>query len=296
MPIFFSVIVPTYKRPQQLSNCLSSLARLDYSYDSFEVIVADDGSGPPIADVIKNQKSEINITHIKIPHSGPASARNTGAMHARGEVLTFIDDDCFVSPDLLLRLDEHFSLKQNYAIGGRTLNKLEDNIYSSVSQLIFDTVYKYYNTNHKRAQFLGANNLSISKSIFMKMGGFNPEFRTSEDRDFCDRLISSGINLVYDPDLVVYHAHELNFVSFCRQHFNYGRGAYKFLKTRNERKSFNFGRIINFHLNFRNWFIDPIYKTDNKLHIAALVFLWQIVNLSGVCWESISQFFSPSNN
>jgi glycosyltransferase involved in cell wall biosynthesis len=41
---FFSVIIPTYSRPAELPGCLEALARQQFPTDSFEVIVADDGS------------------------------------------------------------------------------------------------------------------------------------------------------------------------------------------------------------------------------------------------------------
>ncbi len=39
---FFSIIIPTYNRPEQLAACLKSLTRLDYPQDCFEVIIVDD--------------------------------------------------------------------------------------------------------------------------------------------------------------------------------------------------------------------------------------------------------------
>jgi cellulose synthase/poly-beta-1,6-N-acetylglucosamine synthase-like glycosyltransferase len=39
----FSVIIPTFNRPHWLKACLSSISRLNYSRDHFEVIVIDDG-------------------------------------------------------------------------------------------------------------------------------------------------------------------------------------------------------------------------------------------------------------
>jgi glycosyltransferase involved in cell wall biosynthesis len=41
---FFSIIIPTYNRPRQLTACLEALARLDYLRNRFEVIIVDDGS------------------------------------------------------------------------------------------------------------------------------------------------------------------------------------------------------------------------------------------------------------
>ena len=43
----FSIIVPTYTRPRQLSMCLQALAELYYPRERFEVIAVDDGSVVP---------------------------------------------------------------------------------------------------------------------------------------------------------------------------------------------------------------------------------------------------------
>lgn len=53
-----------------------------------------------------------------------------------------------------------------------------------------------------------------------------------EDREVCDRWRSHGLRLVYAPDIVVYHQHALQPMSFCRQHFNHGRGAHYFRRAR----------------------------------------------------------------
>ena len=40
---FFSVVIPTYARPQQLAACLDALAAVDFARDRFEVVVSDHG-------------------------------------------------------------------------------------------------------------------------------------------------------------------------------------------------------------------------------------------------------------
>jgi glycosyltransferase involved in cell wall biosynthesis len=49
---FFSVVIATYDRPQQLANCLQALSQLHYPRDRFEVIVVNDGSPTPLEKVI----------------------------------------------------------------------------------------------------------------------------------------------------------------------------------------------------------------------------------------------------
>ena len=42
--------------------------------------------------------------------------------------------------------------------------------------------------------------------------------------------------MIYAPEAIVYHVHALTFRSFWKQHFNYGRGAFRFHKTRAQRR------------------------------------------------------------
>lgn len=288
---FFSIIIPTYNRPKQLSNCLHSLSNLDYPPDRYEVIVVDDGSEKPIENVIARYRGKMKLTSLRQHNSGPAAARNTGAKQAKGEILTFTDDDCIPSPDWLLNLCMQFSNTPNCVIGGRIVNLLKDNFYSFVSQLIVDVVYRHYNKNPDQAQFFTSNNIAIPRHIFFKIGGFDPTFYTSEDRELCDRLLHHGFNLIYAPDVLVYHAHALKLGSFCRLHFNYGRGAYNFLQVRSRRKSLSLYRDIKFYLNFSNWLFYPFSQTKDrqKLLLAMMIFVWQIANFSGVFWEAINQ-------
>jgi glycosyltransferase involved in cell wall biosynthesis len=75
---FFSIIIPTYNRPQQLAVCLQSLARQDYPH--FEVIVVDDGSQTPPFECVNNFQNQLDITLLTQYNINPAVARNTGTV------------------------------------------------------------------------------------------------------------------------------------------------------------------------------------------------------------------------
>jgi glycosyltransferase involved in cell wall biosynthesis len=141
---FFSIIIPTYNRTAQLTNCLHSLTLLDYPRNCFEVIVVNDGGETKLEAIADTFRNQINLNLITQPHSGPAAARNTGAAKAKGEFLAFTDDDCIPSPDWLQVLASHFAEMPDYIIGGRTINLLAKNVYSTMSQLIIDVVYRHY--------------------------------------------------------------------------------------------------------------------------------------------------------
>ena len=70
---FFSVIVPTYERPEQLRTCLDSLARLDYPAERFEVIVVDDGSKSPPTEIVAAVCDVVELRLVSAGKRGTSS-------------------------------------------------------------------------------------------------------------------------------------------------------------------------------------------------------------------------------
>jgi glycosyltransferase involved in cell wall biosynthesis len=220
----FSIIIPTYNRPERLYRCIESLASLDYSKSYFEVIVVDDGSSIPQKDIITYFQNKLDITLINKSHSGPGSARNAGAKVAKGSFLAFTDDDCRPAPDWLEMYALGFGDTPDCVIGGCTKNGLPHNPYATATQMLIDYLYERLPA---RSKFFTTNNMALSSKIFRETGGFDERFPLAggEDREFCHRLISRGINLVHEPNARVFHYHDSNFKNFCFQHYRYGRGS-----------------------------------------------------------------------
>lgn len=103
-----SVIVPTYKRPTNLKTAINSV--LEQDHQDYEIlIINDNGEDSPY-----NQETDAVIESLKlrdpmgriryIKHSenrNGAAARNTGIMRARGEYISFLDDDDMYLPNRL---------------------------------------------------------------------------------------------------------------------------------------------------------------------------------------------------
>lgn len=234
MPFNFSIVIPTYNRPERLEKCLRSIAKLDYPHEQFEVIVVDDGSLKPMDIVVDLFRDQLNLRLIQQPNAGPAQARNAGASQATGAFLVFTDDDCMPLPDWLSRLNERLVSAPNCLVGGQTLNALPDNLFSTASQTLIDYLYNYYNVKANRSSFFASNNFAMSTHQFHTLGGFNTSFplAAGEDREFCDRWLDHGYAMIYAPEVQIYHAHHLTLAHFWRQHFNYGRGAFCFHQVR----------------------------------------------------------------
>ncbi len=91
-----SVVVATYEWPEALDIVLTAL--FEQSDPVFDVVVADDGSGPETADVVSRWRHERgdSIVHVRQADEGWRRTRilNLGASRARGDFLVFLDGDC----------------------------------------------------------------------------------------------------------------------------------------------------------------------------------------------------------
>jgi glycosyltransferase involved in cell wall biosynthesis len=285
---FFSIIVPTYNRPERLADCLKSLSRLDYPRDRFEVIVVDDGSQVKPEAVVAPFLGRLNVTLLTQKHSGPGAARNNGATRARGEFLAFTDSDCMPVSNWLQNMAARFAMEPDHAIGGRTLNFLSDNLYSTASQVIRDVVYTYYNTHHDKMQFFPSSNLAMPADRFLEIGGFDPTFTRSQDRELCDRWQHHGFQMTFAPEVLVHHAHAYTFHTFWRRYFNGGRFAFRFHQTAARRGSGRLRVDSKFYLNlFRNRFLQE--RGGRALWVTVLLVISQVANAIGFYWEWLRQ-------
>lgn len=280
---FFSIITPTYARPDRLAACLQAIVRLRYPRECFEVLVVDDGSQAPPEALVASFARQCNVSLIMQPHAGPATARNTGAARAKGAYLAFTDDDCTPAPDWLQTLAARFAASPDCAIGGRTRNELSRNLYSTASQLLIDYLYAYYNANANEARFFASNNLALPATHFRGIGGFDTTFSLAagEDREFCDRWLHHGYRMIYAPEVLVYHYHALTLYTFWKQHFNYGRGAFCFRQSRVQRDLAPIRlEPLAFYLDLLRY---PFSRTQGQqaLRLAALLILSQGANAAG---------------
>ncbi|PSF37810.1 glycosyl transferase [Aphanothece hegewaldii CCALA 016] len=281
--IDFSIIIATYNRPIQLTSCLEALTQIDYR--EFEVIVVDDGSSESLQPIILPFQSRLKLTLIEQKNQGPAAARNAGAKIATGDYIVFTDDDCIPQSTWLTALAKSLQVNPNNLVGGKILNALPDNPYASTSQGIIDVVYDYYHTVSKPLRFFASNNFALSREAFNDLGGFNETFWASEDREFCDRWLQAGYSLTYIPEAIIFHAHDLNLSSFWQQHFNYGRGAYRFYQIRAKRGSEGLKVEPQF---YRNLVLYPFsFPSVNQFFVSFWLnlFIAQLANLFGYFWE-----------
>lgn len=100
-----SVIVTTYNRENALDAVLRALAA--QTDRNFEIIVADDGSGPQTASIVEDWASRLSLAvkYVRHEHAGfrGGEIRNRGIQASAGRYCIFLDGDCLPRADFIAR-------------------------------------------------------------------------------------------------------------------------------------------------------------------------------------------------
>lgn len=221
-----SVIVSTYNGTSQLRLCLESLAR-NLSME-FEVVVADDGSGPETAAIVNDARDRLGLKLLHAWHEDDgfrlARARNNAARRAKGRFLLFVDHDILV-PSVFLDAVRDCMLP-GWFVGGRRvmLDRRTTELIRS-GQLSADSVFRsafVFYALRKRLQgrrFLlplrprhpgrkpqnwrgmAAFCLGVWREDFLAIDGFDGRYTGHgvEDWDLMARLENFGVRAGYLP-------------------------------------------------------------------------------------------------
>lgn len=98
--IKFSIIIPAYNAEKTIKSCVDSVLAQDY--DSYEIIIVDDGSKDATARILREEYgNNKKITVLSQENKGVSAARNRALKAASGEWIIFLDSDDNFSPDAL---------------------------------------------------------------------------------------------------------------------------------------------------------------------------------------------------
>ena len=195
---FVSLIIPTFEDWDSLSKCLESIDNLDYPEDLFETIVVNNNPSAVVPTEILNE----NIVLLEEQKPGSYSARNTGLMKAKGDIIAFTDSDCKVHSDWLIEIVS--ALKDCDLVGGNVKCYLENDInkVSRYYDLYNGFPQQYY--VHKLHGSVTAN-LAVRKEVLDNIGFFDSELYSGGDIEWCQRAVKKGYNLQYNANQIVYH-------------------------------------------------------------------------------------------
>lgn len=189
--------------------------------DDYEIIIYPDET---------TAESWPETRQIATGHCGPAEKRSRAIGDALGEILVFIDDDSYPASDFLDILEKDFEDADVIAVGGPALTPPQDSFWQKVSGAVYLSAFsggapeRYVPAGERRfVDDWPSVNLSIRKSAFAALGGFDCEFWPGEDTKLCLDIVKrlKG-KILYDPALIVYHHRREGLWRHMRQVSGYG--------------------------------------------------------------------------
>ena len=178
-----SVIIPTYKRASFIKRAIDSV--LNQTYKDIEVIIVDDNNP---GDVDRKELEQIVAEYsddrlIYLQHEmnkNGAAARNTGISVARGEYITFLDDDDFFLDD---RVEKAIAVMEK--------EKEYDCLYTGVIKVknnrIVDVRFSHLEGNLQKNMlvqksfFYTGSNLFFRAKALKSINGFDTSFSRYQD-------------------------------------------------------------------------------------------------------------------
>lgn len=219
-----SIIILTKNAGEGFATLLKQLFSQKFD-GNYEIIVIDSGSTDGTLAI--GQNFPVKIVCIKPEEFHHGRTRNLGAEQASGRTLVYITQDALPLHDNWLhKLTDDLKMPQVAMVVGRQVpwptTKPPEKFF-----------YSYYFPEHKIEVAHGASdyyrdnmfisnvNLAIRKDVWQQFK-FSEDIVLAEDKEFAKRILLAGWKIVYQPDAVVYHAHDFSLRSIFQRSVDAG--------------------------------------------------------------------------
>lgn len=186
-----TVIIPTYKRADFIDRAIHSV--LNQTYKDIEIIIVDDNDSSSTERKIMEEKmskynNNTNVIYLKHEkNKNGACARNTGINHAKGDYITFLDDDDFFLKDRIKSLVKVLETNIQYDCAYTNVIKING---SKIRNIIYAT--KSGNQQYEmliQNSFLGTgSNIFLRRRVFDELKKFDEDFFRYQDLEFMVRF------------------------------------------------------------------------------------------------------------
>lgn len=218
-PAFITVAIQTYNRASILAETLESLRHLRCPEAiDYEILVVDNNSNDDTPQVIQEYSWILapRLRSVFEPRQGLSHARNRALHEAKGQIVSFLDDDVLVDPDWLSAVAAAFEEHSATVVGGRSYL-----IFRSQRPGWLPPHYEFFLSRLDYGDQVIVNtdndlyglNFSVRKDVAVQVGGFNlslgrcgpVSLHSGEESDLLRRIRARGGVVVYEPRALVGH-------------------------------------------------------------------------------------------
>lgn len=188
-----SVIIPTYKRSESICRAVDSV--LNQTLNDLQVIVVDDNgidteSGKATATVMQKYMLDSRVIYLQhYKNKNGSAARNTGIKEAKGEYISFLDDDDIYLPNRLEKMCNALDLLDDNwgaCYTGYVKNQKNGTHQYSAEKIEGDI----YLQTLMRSFYIGSgSNLFFRKSVIDDIGYFDESFKRNQDLEYLVRVL-----------------------------------------------------------------------------------------------------------
>lgn len=222
-----SVIIPTLNRADSLALALESLTRQQFAGIDFEVLVVDNGSTDhtkAISQTFADKLLSAQLRYIFEPEPGLLSGRHRGAQEAKGDILSFLDDDVELDPGWLAAIQNAFADATIHLVGGRNLPRYESTpplwlqyFWQKCPGGQLCTELSLLDLGDKSrpidANYVWGLNFSIRKRTLFELGGFHPDcipkrlqhLQGDGETGLTRQANQKGYKALYAPHALLHH-------------------------------------------------------------------------------------------
>ena len=212
-----SVIVPTYRPQAYLWECLDSVYNQTSPKSDYELVLVLNGCDEPFHSQIKDwlgKHSDLQVQFFQTDEGGVSNARNIALDNAKGEYITFIDDDDLISPSYLQELYDNaapdtVSLCYPYAFNDGEVEKQLP--YGITDAYCYYMDHRCTSLSSKVRKYFSGPCMKLIPMSFIQGRRFDVRFRNGEDSLFMF-LISDKIKKVSftSKNAIYYRRYRLN--------------------------------------------------------------------------------------
>lgn len=219
LPIL-SVIVPFRKSERCVLDCLRSLFDMDYPSERLEVIVVDDSHDDSTAEMVRTRFPAVRLLRNSTP-LGADGSKQAGVEASTGDIVAYTDADCVVCPRWARVIAKNLSAGVEVVTGPVRHPK------TFLRELVGVSDFQDFQSNVRRwvDNFTGCN-FATSREVFRHTRyQMVPNARFGSDRLVSWHLHMTGLRILYDPAMEVYHSPAVNSAGLLERRLRYGRKA-----------------------------------------------------------------------